>query len=80
MEGLELVAGEYFHNNKTGWLGFKTLGTLVNCALSGYIFICQVDKKPGATNCLPKNSMPTQCMLGTLITPFSIHSLNESKH
>ena len=26
------------------------------------------------------SSTPMQCMLGTLITPFSIHSLNESKH
>ena len=24
--------------------------------------------------------MPTQCTLGTLITPFSIYFLNESKH
>ena len=43
-------------------------------------FICQVDKKPRATNCLCNNSTPIQCMLGTLITSFSIHSLNESKH
>ena len=64
----------------SGWLGFKTLGELVYCALPGYIFIYQVDKKPCTTNCLQNNSMPTQCMLGTLITPFLIHSLNESKH
>ena len=33
-----------------------------------------------ANNCLCNNSTPTQCMLGTLITFFLIHSLNESKH
>ena len=60
------------------WLGLKFLSLLVCCALPANI--CQIDKKPWTTNCLHNNSMSTQCMLWALITPFSIHSLNESKH
>ena len=80
MEHVGYMVGEHFHNNRIEWLGLKTLSLLAYCAPPGYIFVCQVDKKPWATNCLCNSSTPTQCMLGVLITPFSIHSLNESKH
>ena len=45
MECVRFVAGEHFHNNRIGYLGFKTLDELVYCVPPGF-FTCQVDKKP----------------------------------
>lgn len=80
MERTGCMAGKYFHNDRTGWLSFKTSGQFVYCAPTGYVFGCHGDKQLWATNCLHNHSTPTQCRLGTLISPFSIHSSNESKH
>ena len=79
MECIWYIAEEHFHNNRMAWLGLKTLLKPIG-ALPGYLLVCQVDKKPWATNCLNNDSMSTQYMLGTLITPFSIHPLNKSMH
>ena len=80
MEPIGYRVGKYFHKDRTGWLNFKSLSQLVYCALTGYLFVCQVDKQPWATKCLCNHSTPMQCMLGTLITLFSTHSSNEYKH
>lgn len=79
MEGVGYMVAEHFCNNRFGWLALKPLNLLVYCTPPGYILVCQVDKKPWSTNCLHSNSMSTQYMLATLVTPFSIHSLNEFK-
>ncbi|XP_069877077.1 ERV-BabFcenv provirus ancestral Env polyprotein-like isoform X1 [Dipodomys merriami] len=69
--------GEYFHT-RDPLKYFKD--EMVFCAPSGFVFVCQISGHPWATNCLRNFSTPTQCLLGTLITPFSIHSVNESSH
>ena len=79
MECTQYIAGEHFHNNRIAWIGLKTLLKPIS-ALPGYVLVCQVDKKPWATDCLNNVSMSTQYMLGTLITPFSIQPLNKSMH
>lgn len=83
MERIGCMFGEYLENiYTTAGLGgcLKTLRQLVFCVLPGYIFICQVDEQLWATNCLCNYSTPMQCMLGTLITWFSINSFNIFKH
>ena len=79
MEGIEYIVRVHFRNNRIEWLDHKTSSLLVYCTPPGYTFICQVDKKRWTTNCLHSNSMSTQYMLATLVTPSSIHSLSEFK-
>jgi hypothetical protein len=77
MERTGFRVGEYFYT-RDPLKYFKE--EMVFCAPPGFVFVCQISGQPWATDCLRNFSSPTQCMLSTLVTPFSIHSLNESTH
>ncbi|XP_058411302.1 uncharacterized protein LOC131414164 [Diceros bicornis minor] len=50
------------------------------CPPEGYVFICNRNGIPWAYNCLWSPADSGQCLLGTLIIPFSLHSNEETRH
>ncbi|XP_046493671.1 uncharacterized protein LOC124225205 [Equus quagga] len=81
MERTGFKVGYYFYTNSSvGYYTHIEGESKVFCAPPGHVFVCKINNYPWATECLHNFTVSTQCLLGNLVTPFSLHSLNESKH
>ena len=54
--------------------------TGILCASLQYTFVCGADHKPWGYNCLDSWHIGGNCLLGYLVTPFSVYNSSETKH